>query len=137
MIEIIKGSFDLRFQTILDWILRALSMFISLFYDARLVLHAVLFLIIIDQVMGVTYALKLKEFNWKTFNKVYRKVLTYMAVILAAFVYERYLLNSEAIYFTKIIGALVGFQELSSAYLTFAKMTGINIFKQIIKKIQQ
>lgn len=130
------ANFDLRFHTVLDWILRALSVIVSLFYDARLVLHAVLFLIIIDQVMGVTYALKLKEFSWKTFNKVYRKVITYMAVILAAFVYERYLLNSEAIYFTKIIGALVGFQELSSAYLTFAKMTGINIFEQIFKKIK-
>lgn len=130
------ANFDFRFHTVLDWILRALSVIVSLFYDARLVLHAVLFLIIIDQVMGVTYALKLKQFSWKTFNKVYRKVITYMAVILAAFVYERYLLNSEAIYFTKIIGALVGFQELSSAYLTFAKMTGINIFEQIIKKIK-
>ncbi|WP_347839318.1 phage holin family protein [uncultured Draconibacterium sp.] len=130
------ANFDFRFHTVIDWILRALSVIVSLFYDARLVLHAVLFLIIIDQVMGVTYALKLKQFSWKTFNKVYRKVITYMAVILAAFVYERYLLNSEAIYFTKIIGALVGFQELSSAYLTFAKMTGINIFEQIIKKIK-
>lgn len=132
----IQSVFQLKLQVLWDAICRIAIALLTLFYDARIVLSAVLFLICADQVMGVTYALKLKQFSWKTFNKVYRKVITYMAVILAAFVYERYLLNSEAIYFTKIIGALVGFQELSSAYLTFAKMTGINIFEQIIKKIK-
>lgn len=115
---------------------RLITAALTLFYDARLVLSAVLFLICIDQVMGVAYAINQKEFSWQRFKKVYRKVITYMAVILAAFVYERYLLNSEQIYFTQIIAALVGFQELSSAYLNFAKMTGIEIFQNILKRIQ-
>jgi len=86
--------------------------------------------------MGVTYALKTKKFSWQVFNKVYRKVITYILVIIAAFVYERYLLHSQEIYFTKIIGALVGFQEISSAYLTFAKMTGIKVFETIFDKLK-
>jgi phage-related holin len=125
-----------RLQIFFEAILRLIAIILSIFYDARIILHAVLFLILIDQVMGVTYALKQKKFSWQIFNKVYRKVITYILVIIAAFVYERYLLLSQELYFTKIIGALVGFQEISSAYLTFAKMTGIRVFETIFDKLR-
>jgi len=125
-----------RLQFFFEAILRLIAIILSIFYDARIILHAVLCLILIDQVMGVTYALKTKKFSWQVFNKVYRKVITYILVIIAAFVYERYLLHSQEIYFTKIIGALVGFQEISSAYLTFAKMTGIKVFETIFDKLK-
>jgi len=129
-------SYTDRIQSFWDIILRLAAIILSIFYDSRVILHAVLFLIIIDQIMGVTYALKEKKFNWKIFNKVYRKITTYILVIIAAFIYERYLLFSEELYFTKIIGALVGFQEISSAYLTFAKMTGIRVFETIFNKLK-
>lgn len=125
-----------RFQIYWDFILRVIVVILSIFYDMRIILHAVLVLILIDQVMGVTYALSKKQFSWHVFNKVYRKVLIYILVIIAAFIYERYLLFSQEMYFTKIIGALVGFQEIASAYLTFGKMTGIKVFETIFKKIK-
>ncbi len=86
--------------------------------------------------MGVAYAIVRDQFSWKEFKKVYRKVLTYMTVILAAFVYERFLLSVEHLYFTQVIGALVGFQELSSAYIKFAKLTGIEVIETLIKKLK-
>lgn len=125
-----------RTKTCFEFVLRIIAIILSIFYDMRIILHAVLVLILIDQVMGVTYALMKKEFSWQIFNKVYRKTITYMLVIMAAFVYERYLLNSPEMYFTKIVGALVGFQEIASVYITFGKMTGIELFKQIFDKIR-
>ncbi len=86
--------------------------------------------------MGVIRALKLKEFSWKTFNKVYRKVIIYMVVIMATYVYEKFLLGSNSIYFTKIISAIIGFQELSSAYLNFAKLTGFKLIDLLLDKIK-
>lgn len=124
------------FTLFCDFIARVFVAILAVFSDAKTLLHAVLFLILIDQVIGLSFALKQKHFSWKVFNKVYRKVLIYIAVILAAFVYERYLLGSDAIYFTKIMASLVGFQEISSAYLTFAKMTGFKVFHQIFDKIK-
>lgn len=125
-----------RFETTLEWILRIVTVILSIFSEARMILHAVLFLILIDQIFGVMYALKNNQFSWKVFNKVYRKVITYILVILAAFVYEKFLLSAEAIYFTKVMAALVGFQEISSAYLTFAKMTGVRVFETIFEKLK-
>lgn len=141
MIELITNtdrfqSFLDRFQSFFEVILRLIAVILSIFYDARFIFHAVLCLILIDQAMGVINALIKKEFSWQVFNKVYRKVITYILVIIAAFIYERYLLYSEELYFTKIIGALVGFQEISSAYLTFAKMTGIKVFETIFNKLK-
>ena len=86
--------------------------------------------------MGVTYAIHQKKFSWKTFTKVFIKVIIYMAAILAAFVYERFLLNSELIYFTKIVASLVGAKEIASSYTKFAKMTGIEIFETIWEKLK-
>jgi phage-related holin len=125
-----------RTKICFEFVLRIIVIILSIFYDMRIILHAVLVLILIDQIMGVTYALVKKKFSWEVFNKVYRKILTYILVIMAAFIYERYLLYSEQMYFTKIIGALVGFQEIASAYLTFGKMTGIKIFEKIFDKIK-
>jgi len=125
-----------RIKTCFEFILRIIVIILSIFYDMRMILHAVWVLILIDQIMGVTYALIKKKFDWHTFNKVYRKILTYMLVIMAAFVYERYLLCAENMYFTKIVGALVGFQEIASAYLNFAKITGIELFKHIFDKMR-
>lgn len=121
---------------LIDWFISLISVILSMFYDARVVLHAVLFLICIDQVMGVTFALKNKLFSWGKFNKVFTKVILYIAAILAAFVYERYLLNSQEIYFTKIMAALVGAKEVSSSYIKFASMTGIKVFESIFEKIK-
>lgn len=125
-----------RTKICFEFVLRIIAIILSIFYDMRIILHAVWVLILIDQIMGVTYALIKKKFSWNIFNKVYRKTLTYMLVIMAAFVYERYLLGSESMYFTKIVGALVGFQEIASAYLTFGKMTGIKVFETIFDKLK-
>lgn len=123
-------------RRVTDFIIHLLSLLFSIFYDARIVLHAVLFLIVIDQVVGVAYALKKREFAWKKFNKVFTKVILYIAAICAAFVYERYLLSSEAIYFTKIVAALVGAKEISSSYLKFAELMNMNVFREIFDKIK-
>lgn len=125
-----------RTKICFEFVLRIIAIILSIFYDMRIILHAVWILILIDQIMGVTYALIKKKFSWGIFNKVYRKIITYMLVIMAAFVYERYLLNSPEMYFTKIVGALVGFQEIASAYITFAKMTGIRLFEEIFDKMK-
>lgn len=136
MIELINPYATERYNSIIDWFFSVVSLLLSCFYDARIVLHAVLFMIVIDQIMGVTYALNQKKFTWRKFSKVFTKIIIYIAAILAAFVYERYLLDSEPIYFTKIVAALVGAKEIASSYTKFAKMTGIEIFETIWQKIK-
>jgi len=129
-------AFQDRIDTFCDFIARLFILVLSIFIDARLIFHAVLFLIAIDQVFGVTYAIVKKCFSWKAFNKVFIKVLIYMSVIMSTFVYEKYLLNGLDLYFTKAIAALVGFRELSSSYMTFAKLTGFELFESILNKIK-
>jgi len=126
-----------RIDTCLDWLTKLFVLILSIFIDARLIFHAVLFLIMIDQIMGITYAIAKKCFSWKAFNKVFLKVLIYMSVIMSTFIYEKYLLNGVDLYFTKAIAALVGFRELSSSYMTFAKLTGVQLFEQIFNKIKE
>ena len=130
------NAFQDRMEYCFDLITKVFVLILSIFIDARLIFHAVLFLIAIDQLMGVAYALAKKCFSWKKFNKVFIKMIIYMSVIMSTFVYEKYLLNGIDLYFTKAIAALVGFRELSSSYMTFAKLTGVQLFEQIFNKIK-
>lgn len=132
----IIDAFQERIDTFFDYIAKIFVLVLSIFIDARLIFHAVLFLIAIDQVMGVTYALVKKCFSLKAFSKVFLKVLLYMSVIMSTFIYEKYLLNNGDLYFTKIIAALVGFKELSSSYMKFVQLTGIELFESILNKIK-
>ena len=125
-----------KFDEIVNWFLKIATLVLSLFYDVRIVLHAVLFLIVMDQVMGITYAIHNNEFSWRKFKKVFPKVIMYISAILVAFIYERYLLNSTPIYFTKIIAALVGAKEVSSSYIKLSKMTGIKVFETLWEKMK-
>ena len=132
IINAIQDKMDVCF----DYIVKVFVLVLSIFIDGRVIFHAVLFLIAIDQIMGVTYAVAKNCFSWKVFNKVFLKVLIYMSVIMSTFIYEKYLLNGADLYFTKAIAALVGFRELSSSYMTLAKLTGVQLFEQIFNKIK-
>ncbi len=121
--------------SISDFLYKIIASILSLFYDARVVLSAVLVLILLDQIVGVTYAVSKKQFCWKKFNKVFIKVIMYMVVIISSFVYERFLLSSSEIPFTKIIGALVGAKELGSSYMTFKKFSGVDL-KEALTRIK-
>jgi hypothetical protein len=125
-----------RIDNLFDYLAKVFVLVLSIFIDARLIFHAILFLIVIDQIMGVTYAVVKKCFSLKIFSKVFLKVLLYMSVIMSTFIYEKYLLNGADLYFTKIIAALVGFKELSSSYQKFVQLTGIELFESILNKIK-
>jgi phage-related holin len=114
-----------------------ITIVLGIFSEARTLFHAILFLILIDQVTGVVRACLRKEFSWHTFNKVYRKVLLYLALLMAVFVFERYLIETGSIFFTKAFASLIGFQELASSFINVSKATGSDLLEKTIKRIKK
>lgn len=123
-----------RFNTIWDSLVKVLALVALMFQEIKMVCIGVTFLIIVDQLTGVWKACKTSTFKWSDFNKVYAKLILYLFCIIACFVYEELILETSVHYFTKGVGAVIGFQELSSIYLNVSVITGTNFLNDYIKK---
>lgn len=108
-----------------------------IFEEVDYLLLSVLVLIVIDQITGVWKALKNKEFKWKFFNKVYAKMILYLVVLIATYVYEHFVIGVESHYFTKGLAAIIGFQELASTYLNISEITETDFLCNYIKKLKK
>lgn len=90
----------------------------------------------VDQFTGVFKALYLKQFTWSKFNRLYVKIILYLTVIMATFIYGEFILQLHSHYFTKGIAAVIGFQELSSSYLNVTAITGKKYIYEYIQKLK-
>lgn len=115
-------------------ILQAIAVVIAFFAEAKNLFHGVLVLILIDQLTGFLKALINRNFNWKKFNQVFKKVIMYLSAIIATFVFEKLLLESNDIFFSKAISSLIGFRELVSVYKNVSEATGKDYIKNAIKR---
>lgn len=125
-----------RVSNLIENIVRAFVFILLLFEEIKPILIAVIFLIVVDQVTGLWKALKFKKFSWKTFNNLYTKMILYLTVIIATYVFCEFILELEEHYFTKGIASVIGFQELSSSYLNVSDITGKKYIKEYCDKIR-
>jgi phage-related holin len=107
-----------------------------IFEEVNTILLSVLVLITIDQITGVWKACSLRQFKWKVFSKLYAKIILYMIVLIATFIYETYIIGINSHYFTKGLAAIIGFQELSSTYLNISIITGTDFLSSYLKKFR-
>lgn len=123
-----------KIDSLFDAFWKVLAVIILVFQEIKMVLLGATILIVIDQISGVWKALKKGQFSWKSFSRVYAKLILYLFCIIACFVYEEMILETHAHYLTKGIGAVIGFQELSSIYLNVSVITGTNFLKEYLQK---
>lgn len=130
--EILKRIGEIG-NSFIDSILKVFSLIFLMLQDIKPVLLGVAILIVADQVTGVWKAINQKSFNWKTFKKLYIKLILYLGSIILAYIYEGMILGIDEYYLTKGVGAVVGFQELSSFYLNVSAITGKDYLSKFIK----
>lgn len=121
---------------ILEAIAKLIVLILSIFAEAQYLFVTVMVLIWLDQIAGTTRALVKKQFNWRKFNKVFVKILVYLTVIMATFVYEKFLIQNTSLVFTKGISGLIGFRELASIYNNASQAIGIDLFTTLIQKFK-
>lgn len=126
-----------RLDTFWDAFVKMMALIFLIFQEIRMVMIGVTILIIADQISGVWRAFKTSKFEWRKFNRFYTKIILYLICILVFYVYENMILELPGHYFTKGVGAVIGFQELSSIYLNVSSITGTNFLKNWIKKFDK
>jgi len=95
------------------------------------------FLIVLDFIVGIYRALKLKEMiTSRKMGNTISKMLLYQITILSLWVFEIYILNS-IIPVTKIGGGLIAVTEIKSIDESVEKMTGVGVWKRISKIIKR
>jgi len=125
-----------RATNFFDYLWKAFLVILMLFEEVRFLLTGVIVLIVADQLTGVFKALYLHEFEWKKFYRLYVKMILYLTVLLATFIYEEYILELDHHFFTKGLATVIGFQELSSCFLNVTEITGKKYIIEFLNKIK-
>lgn len=94
-------------------------------------------LIIIDFIVGVFRAFKMKEpITSRKMGNTISKMLLYQLTILSLFLFETYILQG-LLPVTKIGAGMISVTELKSIDESVEKMTGIGIWKKLVKVIRR
>ena len=125
------------YLVVMDTSLKLMAVIASIFSEAKILYYAIIILILCDQITGVAKAVSKSEFNWKEFNKLYKKIIVYLVVISGTLIFEKILIGNTSIIFTKAISAIIGFQELASSYINASEAVGYDLFKKMIEKMKQ
>lgn len=113
------------------------TLLLVILQEIQLILFALIFLIVANQITGVWKALKNKEWCWQKFKKLYVKLVLYLLCVIVFFVFEEYILQTHSHWLTKGIAAVIGFQEIASTYLNVSIITGTDFLNEYIKKIKK
>jgi len=94
-------------------------------------------LIIIDFIVGIYRAFKAKEvITSRKMGNTISKMLLYQMTILSLFLFETYIL-SGLLPVTKIGAGMIAVTELKSIDESVEKMTGIGVWKKLVKIIRR
>ena len=130
--EQIKELAIILFENILKVII-----FVALFFeDIKLIVIAMMLLITIDQFTGVWKAIRFKEFNWKKFNRLYTKLILYIIALMATYILEKQIINTNEYPFTKGLAIIIGTQEVISIYSNISITTGKKYIKEYISVLK-
>lgn len=99
------------------------------------IMVVVFFLIMTDLIFGIWAAVKRGErITSSAMRRTISKILVYETVLIAAFVFEFFLLGGT-LFVVKLTAAIIGAVEMKSLLESANDITGTNIFKEVIKKI--
>lgn len=110
---------------------------ISIFTPITPILLSVGVLIIIDFIVGLWRAFKMKEqITSRKMGNTISKMLLYQLTIISLFIFETYILGS-IVPVTKIGAALISITEIKSIDESVEKMTGLGVWKKLVKIIRR
>jgi hypothetical protein len=110
---------------------------ISIFTPVTPILLTIGVLIIIDFLVGIYRAFKMKEqITSRKMGNTISKMFLYQLTIISLFLFENYILMG-ILPVTKIGAALISITELKSIDESVEKMTGVGIWKKLVKIIKR
>jgi hypothetical protein len=110
---------------------------ISIFTPVVPMLLTIGVLIIIDFLVGIYRAFKMNEqITSRKMGNTISKMFLYQLTIISLFLFETYILGS-IMPVTKIGAALISITELKSIDESVEKMTGVGVWKKLVKIIKR
>ena len=110
---------------------------ISIFTPVVPMLLTIGVLIVIDFLVGIYRAFKMKEqITSRKMGNTISKMFLYQLTIISLFLFETYILMG-ILPVTKIGAALISITELKSIDESVEKMTGVGIWKKLVKIIKR
>lgn len=110
---------------------------VAIFSPVVPILLTVGFLITLDFFVGIYRAYKLKEkITSRKMGNTISKMFLYQAMILSIFLLETYIVT-DILPLTKIAAALIATVEIKSIDESIEKMTGVGIWKRMVKIIKR
>lgn len=135
----IINSWDYIKQLMIDvseYILKAI-IFVALFFeDIKFIVIAMMVLIGFDQITGVWKVVRQHTFEWKKFNRLYTKLILYILALMATYILEKQIINTDAYPFTKGLAIIIGSQELISIYINISDITGKKYIKEYVDTVK-
>jgi hypothetical protein len=118
-----------------DWLVAILLSSIAVLAPLKPVLLAVGMLIFADLVLGIWAAKKRGEnISSAGMRRTISKILVYNICIISGFLMEKYIIE-EWFPITKIVAGAISTVELKSILENSNAVLGMNVFKELIKKI--
>lgn len=131
----IINSWDYIKQLMIDiseYILKSI-IFVALFFeDIKFIVIAMMVLIGFDQITGVWKVIRQHTFEWKKFNRLYTKLILYILALMATYILEKQIINTDSYPFTKGLAIIIGSQELISIYINISDITGKKYIKEYV-----
>jgi hypothetical protein len=110
---------------------------ISIFTPVTPILLTIGVLIVIDFLVGIYRAFKMKEqITSRKMGNTISKMFLYQLTIISLFLFETYILMG-ILPVTKIGAALISITELKSIDESVEKMTGVGVWKKLVKIIKR
>ena len=110
---------------------------ISIFTPVVPILLTIGVLIVIDFLVGIYRAFKMKEkITSRKMGNTISKMFLYQLTIISLFLFENYILMG-ILPVTKIGAALISITELKSIDESVEKMTGVGVWKKLVKIIRR
>ena len=114
-----------------DWYIGLIAIFAPL----KPILLAVTFLVLVDMITGIWSAVKNKQkVTSAKMGRTISKFLVYNLCVISAFILEQYLIDG-LIPVSKLVSGVIGMVEVKSILENANKITGINIFREVIQRL--
>jgi len=125
-------------QTIMkNFFISFLVSLVAVFSPVVPILLTVGFLIMMDFFVGIYRAYKMKErITSRKMGNTISKMFLYQAMILSVFLLETFILT-DILPLTKIAAGLIATIEIKSIDESVEKMTGVGIWKRLVKVIRR
>ena len=117
-------------QNFWEWLLKLLGAMVAMLLPIYNIMAAIVALIILDFISGVSAAIAVKDkFQASKIKKTVAKFIFYNVAVMSAFVVEKFL--APELPLIKIVGAFIGMTEFFSILRNLKKILGLDFTKAI------